>query len=83
MWLWSIVAEPPPSTRTPTRIESHGPPPGPRIVKCRIHTSCAPRTVTIAFASTMTSGAWMIACRCVRETIVRPSLPAGTTTCST
>ena len=83
MWLSVTSAEPPLSMRTPYSSESHGPPPGPAIVKWRSVTSCAPLTVTIDFGETMTGGALITAARSGTEKSVSPSLPAGMFTCST
>src|SRR5450755_1941752 len=79
MWLPSIAAEPPLSTRTPYSMLSHPAGQGPVIVKSRMLVSSAPLTRTIALGDTsaIVAGAWMIACGGLTDSSVSLFLPAG------
>ena len=79
MWLAFNVADPPPSTRTPVRVNREQKSVsgrGPVIVKWRIVTSSEPLTRTMSPGSVITSGALMIACSGCCEKSVRPSWAA-------
>ncbi len=81
MWLCSIVAEPPLSTRTPYSMLSQVLSPGPCIVNCWMSTLWA-WTRTIAFGVIIAVGAWMTAWSGFFDWSVRLSLPVGIVTCS-